>query len=265
MAKIIFSDMDGTLINRQNGPLHEGNFEAIKKWREAGNLFVLCTGRNTVDICPTLNVADIEYDYLVLCNGASIFDKNGKTIQEIEFPYALGKEILLECGKNPELMTFYCDENEEVFTDGHNLKALGKDGVIREIKDVSFETYVNKAECFKMVFIVQPNGEHLLKHYEEKLLKPNAHQISWFFNRDCIDMMGGDVSKGKGMLALVDMLGIDHDDVYAVGDSYNDISMLEMASHGCTFEDSPEEVKAKANHIIPSVCGMIEMILNKKF
>ena len=53
MKKIIFSDLDGTLIYKEQQELHKGNFDAVKRWREKGNLFVICTGRNPIDILPT--------------------------------------------------------------------------------------------------------------------------------------------------------------------------------------------------------------------
>ena len=259
MKKIIFSDLDGTLINKEQQELHKGNFDAVKRWREKGNLFVICTGRNPIDILPTLKQADLEFDYLVLCNGASLYDKHMNCIYEKEFPLELGKEILLECSKNHEIITFYCDQNELVMQHLDKVVSIDANGVMHhDITDKTFEEYVQNANCFKMLCLIQPEGDHFLYHYQDLLFVPHINEISWFFNKECIDIMAYGVSKGNGMKQLVEMLGIDDNRVYAIGDSFNDLSMIEMACHGTTFVDAPEILRRKAKHIVTSIKELID-------
>lgn len=266
MKKIIFSDLDGTLINKEQKELHEGNFEAIKRWRQAGNLFVICTGRNPIDILPTLKACDLEFDYLVLCNGASLYDKDINCVYEREFPLELGKEILLECSKNHELVTFYCDEKELVMQFENDLVVIDANGNkhVNE-SEMTFEDYVKRATCFKMLCLFQTNGYEHLYTYQDLLLIPNQDKISWFFNQNCIDIMVEGVSKGNGMNDLVQLLKIEKDNVYAIGDSFNDVSMIEMAQHGCTFPHCPEILHKKANHVVSSVAELIDNVLTEKF
>ena len=61
------------------------------------------------------------------------------------------------------------------------------------------------------------------------------------------------------------MLGIERENVYAIGDSFNDLTMIEMAGHGCTFSHCPLILREKANHIVGSECELIENVLNGKF
>lgn len=266
MRKIIFSDVDGTLINREQKELHEGNFEAIKKWREAGNLFVLCTGRNPIDILPTLKMCDIEFDYLVLCNGASLYDQQLNCVYEKQFPLELGKHILHECAKNKEMITFYCDQKELVMQQNGGVVVCDNQGQTHKITSgKTFDQYVDEADCFRMLCLIQEEGNELLYHYQDLLLVPHQEEISWFFNNECIDIMASGVSKGNGMMDLVHLLKVDEENVYAIGDSFNDVSMIEMAAHGCTFAHCPEVLTKRAKHIVPSVRGLIESVLSEKF
>lgn len=266
MRKIIFSDLDGTIINRSQNELHEGNFEAIKKWREAGNLFVLCTGRNPIDIQPTLKVADLEYDYMVLCNGASLYDHEGKCIFEEQFPLELGKEILKEASKNKDLLTFYCDDKQLVMSQHDDVLVIDENGdKLGNVFNQPFSKYVDDATCFRMLCFIDETGSDLLYEYQDLLLVPHQDEISWFFNTECIDIMSYGVSKGNGMARLAEILGADIKDIYAIGDSFNDVSMVEMAGNGCTFDYAPEVLRKRAKYIVPSIKGLIDGIMEGKF
>ena len=80
--KLIFSDLDDTLL--VNNHIPEFNIEAIKKAREKGVKFVLCSGRNfqyMYHLLQELNIDNLENEYTVCCSGSIIFEnKNKKAI-----------------------------------------------------------------------------------------------------------------------------------------------------------------------------------------
>jgi hypothetical protein len=55
-------------------------------------------------------------------------------------------------------------------------------------------------------------------------------------------------SKAVGLALLARQLGISSDEVAAIGDFYNDVSMLEWAGHSFAMGQAPEEVKRAAKH-----------------
>ena len=75
MKKILFCDMDGTIIN-ESGLLYSKDKEMIKRFRDAGNIFVFNTGRNIEEVRGEINKHDLAYDYLILNNGAQIMNKD---------------------------------------------------------------------------------------------------------------------------------------------------------------------------------------------
>ena len=48
------------------------------------------------------------------------------------------------------------------------------------------------------------------------------------------------------------MVNIDKDDVIAVGDGFNDLSMIEYAGLGIAMDNAPGEVKSRANFVTSS-------------
>ena len=164
------------------------------------------------------------------------------------------------------MITFYCDQKELVMQQNGGVVVCDNQGQTHKITSgKTFDQYVDEADCFRMLCLIQEEGNELLYHYQDLLLVPHQEEISWFFNNECIDIMASGVSKGNGMMDLVHLLKLEEENVYAIGDSFNDVSMIEMAAHGCTFAHCPEVLTKRAKHIVPSVRGLIESVLSEKF
>ena len=65
MKKILFCDMDGTIIDL-DGLLYPPDKEKVEKLHQAGHLFAFNTGRNYEEALRSTNKLDLYYDYLVL-------------------------------------------------------------------------------------------------------------------------------------------------------------------------------------------------------
>lgn len=68
-----------------------------------------------------------------------------------------------------------------------------------------------------------------------------------------IDFTLAGVDKATGVARVGDTLGVDPASMVAVGDSYNDLPMLESCGFSVAMGDAPAEVKAAADFVAPSV------------
>ena len=57
------------------------------------------------------------------------------------------------------------------------------------------------------------------------------------------------VNKGAGLMRLADMLGVPREQTIAIGDNYNDLSMVEAAGLGVLMANAPEELKPRADYV----------------
>lgn len=64
-----------------------------------------------------------------------------------------------------------------------------------------------------------------------------------------LEFMNLEVDKGKSILRLGKMLGIDAEEIIAIGDSYNDITMIQAAGLGVAMGNAVEAVKEIANYV----------------
>ena len=75
--KIIGSDYDGT---RNYGGIDEAKLAAIEKWRNAGNIFALVSGRGPDVVLELYEEKKFGCDYLIANNGAVILKPDGEEI-----------------------------------------------------------------------------------------------------------------------------------------------------------------------------------------
>ena len=80
-----------------------------------------------------------------------------------------------------------------------------------------------------------------------------------------LEVYSSDAGKGKALIALADMLGIDIADVIAVGDSKNDSSMIEEAGLGLAVANACDALKELADQTICDNSEHIAKYVLEKF
>ena len=66
-------------------------------------------------------------------------------------------------------------------------------------------------------------------------------------------MTGAGVDKASGISRVGKTLGVEPANMVAVGDSYNDLPMLEACGFSVAMGNAPPEVRAAADFVAPSV------------
>lgn len=235
--KIFASDLDGTLIF--NGKVKDCDREAIKKFKAAGNLFGACTGRSKLMVKG--NVDDVDMDFYIVSSGAIILDKNYDVIYESTISSTTAKSIYehYDC-----ILLFHTDDYVYInkpWVELPSLKLLNDFSDIEDIKIYSISMIVDTNETAQSI------NEELKRDYDD---------IIGYQNGPSIDIVAANNSKGLGLLRLKK----ENDEIYAIGDSFNDIPMLEVA-HSFTFDYAPDSVKEVADEIVESVAMAIEKII----
>jgi Cof subfamily protein (haloacid dehalogenase superfamily) len=67
-----------------------------------------------------------------------------------------------------------------------------------------------------------------------------------------LEILNKNASKGKAVKALAEHLGIDQKDVMAIGDSGNDVDLVDFAGIGVAMDNATDEVKAVADVVTTS-------------
>ena len=85
--KLVFFDVDGTLLNDQK-TINESTIKAISELKDKGFIFCIATGRGlTEGIIEIARIAGLN-GYLVLGNGNYVWDLNNESLSLIGMPLA---------------------------------------------------------------------------------------------------------------------------------------------------------------------------------
>lgn len=221
--KLFVSDYDMTLYI--NEYIDEKVFEAIKKWRDAGNIFVIATGRNKFSIFEQIEKHNISFDYLIANNGALIFNHERKiifkeTIDDIE-AYKVIKSIFDNFGATVEISTDkniisvqsrVKEENYILYSDAFQ---IGKIINIEEIDSIKNIIQINK----------MTNNIDKTKKVAD-FINDNFKEVVAYGNIRTVDIVGKKVNKASGIAFLENKLKDKIEKIFTAGDSNNDIDMI---------------------------------------
>lgn len=263
MKKLLASDVDGTLFVNQS--VHERSIEAIKKFREDGNVVLLCTGRNFGGVRHLFDEYDIEVDGFILCNGAVVIDKNLNTIHDNYIEDLIIKEIFEDIKSNNEYNFYFADSEKLYIVDGYNTHPMissadmeNKMSVVR-IKEKDFYKNVYTANIIGIDVKNECSKSAEIKKNE--LISRLGDKVSIYRNQSFIDIVPSNTSKGDGISKVLSNYGIEDDNVFVIGDSWNDLSMFEKYKNSYTFSYAEDELKPHANNIVDTFYDCLDKII----
>lgn len=256
--KVLFSDFDGTLVEG-NKELSQKNKEMMKRLQDEGHLMVICTGRNIKEFQKDQQVFHFPFDYLVLNNGGHIVDKNYQTLYEKVIDQQVGIDILDHSTSYPHMWSYFCDGKETyAYKDG-----ITYDHSIGDVPiDKDFISLYHHAHHFQILCFNQDDAgmqdtkvcyNYVQEHYQ--------NEVEAYFNLHYVDVVPYGCSKGTGIHQLLKLLKQDIEEVYAIGDSYNDLSMIQEATHGYTFHHAHEDIRQATKRYVHFVYEVIEDML----
>ena len=250
--KLIVSDMDETLLN-DNREISENNLKMIKLAKEKyGIKFVPATGRGYASIqneLARLGLHDLPGEYVISYNGAIITENIGNTLlrsngldynimKEI-FDFGLTKNVCQHVYTKDTVYVFNVNQYEKEEIDGYN---GGR--VYMEENSVDF---LKNEKIYKILF-QNPDVPYLMSL--EKPMKNLTENctVSYSSNR-YMEFNSIGIDKGNGLRSLAEILGIDVKDTIAVGDNYNDISMLKTAGLSIAVSNAVDDAKKAAHYV----------------
>lgn len=241
--KAVFFDIDGTLISRDKR-VPASVHAAIKNLRARGNLAFISSGRTKILVNDPL-LKDIKFDGVISGCG-SLIEHNDAVLFYRTVPvdlavkalnlFTLNNVIPILEGKN----CFYYDESNLPFTTYQSeVKATLGD------KIQSIAGNFGKWEFSKFICMTDPNFSNV-----KNCVNNLEGEFNFQIHSDYIfEMVMKGVNKGSAIKFVCQKLGIDLADTFAIGDSVNDMDMLQTAGTAIAMANAPDTVKNAADFV----------------
>ena len=258
--KAVFLDVDGTLID-DYGRVPDSAVRAVREARRNGHLVFLCTGRSMVELSP--GVLDVGFDGFVVASGAYV---------------QVGSDVLEHKRLTPGAVRhvadyfdahgggYYFQANDGVYASPQARDLLGSIVTAAVAADPAFDevdhgllryvdTIIVDSDPYAMpitkaiYFDAGATIDEIRAEFTDFEVVPSSVTV---FGTSAGEMMIPGVHKASGIDVLLHHVGIDLADTIAIGDSYNDLEMLEHVAVGITMGDAPQAVKDIADEVTTS-------------
>jgi len=265
--QLIALDLDGTVIDRDL-VIHPDVRETIAAVQARGIHVTLATGRMFSAAMPFARELDIRAPIICYQGALVRHPLTGETLYHATMPADLAAaavRVLLDAdifviayihdvhyiaAHRAELeayLAFHPEENEIVVTP-------------------DLERLVARTAPTKLLFVAEPQVverelARLSDRFGEALAIVRSHAIFG-------ELTAPHVSKGQALAALAQSLGVAREEVMAIGDQENDLSMITWAGLGLAMGNAVPAVRAQAHAVLPSVdeagvaCALRRYVLN---
>lgn len=248
--KMLVLDLDDTLLTDDH-QISEKNKEMLLKAQQMGVKVVLASGRPTPAMLSYAKDLELEKygSFIISFNGATILDLKK---QEVIFERCLTKEEI------HELHDFSLNNKLHIIT-------YSDKGVVSETDSEYIDVEINltglshhKVKCFKneiqspaVKCILLENPEYL-KSMEQKLKAEKPHLSISTSKPFFLEVMPKNIDKAAGIELLAQKLGIRKEEVIAVGNAGNDLSMIQYAGLGVWVDNVSSDLRHHADVIVAS-------------
>lgn len=251
MIKLVAMDMDGTLLNSSK-ELSEVNRKTICEYAKKGVEFAFCTGRVMNELEDSARKMPYV-KYAITCNGALVYDisdfKNCRlihgdilTIEEVReiYDYLIkgGFHMMFELQADGVIYSSKkCIENPDEYGVGYIREFIKKTRIsVDNIKDYIY----NRTEPVGKVNIFFPDADTRYRALE--YLEALDFELAYSEPTN-LDINKKGANKGRGLGKLMNYLNLSKEETMAIGDNFNDISLLEATPNSVVMENAPEEIK----------------------
>lgn len=260
--KLIATDMDGTLVN-QNREVTEENAKRIIEAQEKGIIVVVVTGRDYTEAVKPLK--DVGIRCPIICvNGAETRTEEGEIVENT-FLTLKQFRLIEECLKKNQIYfeiyttkgSYTNDRQQALQLVVDVIQSAGHQLSIEQCLEIAERRFQNgeiifnedydsiiTSENVRILKVLAFSQNHNAREKAKAALMSDEYDLTISSSaHDNLEITNKDAKKGIALAKFALREGIEMKDVAAIGDNFNDISMLELAGMSIAMENAEPEVK----------------------
>ena len=248
---ILLCDIDGTLL--ENNTIPQRNIEKINYFIAEGGCFSVATGRNLAGFSNVINTFT-KISPSVVSNGCLIYDYKAKKILYERILEKSEYRFVSDVLKSGFVCGIEIHSGERVFTLSRNKETDDhqRDQGL-ETTEKTFEEAIN-IKWNKVVYLLNSADDYdkINKIINREEANSNFMNVCTFIDgvkRNYLAQTPLNTTKQIAIEKLCDILKIENGKCFAIGDYYNDLTMLINADISATTAEAPDEIKQEADFV----------------
>ncbi|SEO51692.1 Cof-type HAD-IIB family hydrolase [Propionispora vibrioides] len=265
--KLIVSDMDGTLLN-SNNKISAENAAALLLAQDKGYEIAIATGRtynNAAQLCREVGLRP----HIISNHGSFVYTKEGKLLRTTAMEHSDVQHVLDWLDKGEYFYDVCTGEHTYMPSNARELMLLDLERASRKDASIDLPKGRRSIEWLLSMGNVQfvdnmrsiatkdrAFGNIAAMTFDKQRLQAGRDYFRQYPGvtmtvaaDDLFEMIDARASKGNALEYLADYLQISMWDIMAIGDHYNDISMLERVGFGVAIGNAKEAVKDVCQHV----------------
>jgi Cof subfamily protein (haloacid dehalogenase superfamily) len=244
--KLIITDLDDTLL-RDDQTLSKRSIQTVKKALDKGITVAIATGRKYSSALPYAKALGLTGPMLC-CQGAHIADiESGNTIRVKGVPLPLALDVLRFAEDRGLFIQYYTaddfyyekrSEESEYYERTAGVPGIEVGRKLSEVLDF---------EPVKLLIIASP--QRIREVYDEAAAIFSGKLEVAISKSRYMEITHPDVNKGRALTELMAIMGVQREQVIAIGDALNDLSMIRVAGLGIAVANGDERVLAEADAV----------------
>lgn len=264
--RLVATDLDGTLLS-DDLTVSERNIDAINRFRAAGGIFTVATGRSPASVAKQRERLGLDkYPVKVICHlGCVICDSaDMEPVETVSIPNATAAELIKFASPLCRVVQVY--DGDGLNIDGVTpitekyYSALGLTPNV--VGDLERFTRSEERVIIKVILILDErdiervSGMLVAEFDELRFTRSTAPILDRLatdgFKPAMLECVAAGADKGTALKKIADGYGIPMSEVIAMGDSFNDVAMIKAAGLGVAMGNACEPVKKLARVIAPN-------------
>ncbi len=249
-GKVLFTDLDDTLLS-DDKTVSPKNKAAIQEALSRGHSVVVTTGRpikSGKNVVKELGLT-APGCYMIAFNGSVLYDCAADRILKQKTAPLAAVKTLFDAAKKAGIYIQTYDE-EDVLTERYTKELsvyIGQTGMTyRLVPDTGNAL---QKEPYKAL-LISLESRRVLKRFQEEQKAWSAGKLNSFFSSSAyLEYCPAGVDKGAALLAFCNYFGIPKERTVAVGDEWNDVSMLKAAHIGAAVRNAVDAAKEAADYV----------------